>query len=212
VSADGAGLAALLGAVLADLEGSRDELNRIDGIAGDGDLGITVAGASLAVRELLPAIGTLPLPEALRRVGLEIARRAPSTAGTLVAFAFLAAAKVEPAPGAGAGETAAALLDAAERSVRERGRVGPGDRTMLDALAPAAVAFRATIEAGDGEAAAAAAAARAASAGAAATSAMEATVGRAGWLRERAQGHPDAGAVLVALAFEAASRALAGRG
>jgi hypothetical protein len=35
---------------------------------------------------------------------------------------------------------------------------------------------------------------------------MAATIGRAGWLAERAKGHEDAGARLIALIFEAASR------
>jgi hypothetical protein len=34
---------------------------------------------------------------------------------------------------------------------------------------------------------------------------MRATVGRAGWLAERSQGHPDAGATMVALALRAAA-------
>jgi hypothetical protein len=38
---------------------------------------------------------------------------------------------------------------------------------------------------------------------------MTATVGRAGWLADRARGHEDAGARLIALAFAAAAAFLA---
>jgi hypothetical protein len=41
---------------------------------------------------------------------------------------------------------------------------------------------------------------------------MAAKVGRAGWLADRAAGHEDAGARLVALAMTAAARYLGGSG
>jgi hypothetical protein len=40
---------------------------------------------------------------------------------------------------------------------------------------------------------------------------MTAKVGRAGWLADRAAGHEDAGARLVAMALAAAEKAAAGR-
>ena len=137
---------------------------------------------------------------------MEIARRAPSTGGTLIAFAFIAAAKAEVDPDAPALERAAGYLEAAAGSIAARGQVAPGDRTMLDALQPAADAVRAGATASAAPADVGLAAARAADAGARATASMAAKVGRAGWLAERAAGHEDAGARLVALAFGAASR------
>ena len=76
---------------------------------------------------------------------------------------------------------------------------------MLDALGPAAAAARRTADAGGGVAILAREAAAAASEGAAATASMSAKVGRAGWLADRAAGHEDAGARLVAMAFAAAA-------
>ena len=80
-----------------------------------------------------------------------------------------------------------------------------GDRTMLDALRPAVDAFRAAIERGEPLPGAARAAATAAGDGAAATASMTPTVGRAAWLGDRARDHEDAGARLVAMAFDAAA-------
>lgn len=207
------GLADLLVAVAAGLAGHRDELNRLDGVAGDGDLGVTVSLAAEAITAIVPAIRTVPTPDALRQVGTEIARKAPSTSGTLVAFAFLAAGRVgDPAvEDEGAGARAIPYLEAGARSIEERGKVSVGDRTMLDALRPGVDAFRAAIEQGDTVPEAVRAAATAADRGATATAAMTPTVGRAAWLGDRARDHEDAGARLVALAFEAASRHLSGR-
>ena len=125
---------------------------------------------------------------------------APSTGGTLIAFALMAAAKATVDPGAPSLARAAAYLDAAAASIAQRGQVERGDRTMLDALGPAAEAVHAAVPR-QRAATAARDAATAADEGAAATATMAAKVGRAGWLAERAAGHEDAGARLVALAF-----------
>ena len=66
-----------------------------------------------------------------------------------------------------------------------------GDRTMLDALSPAVDAFRIALSEGGTIAEGAARAAEAAEAGAQATTGMEPTVGRAGWLADRARGNED---------------------
>ena len=134
-----------------------------------------------------------------------MAARAPSTSGTLVAFAFLAAGRVGGVDGAADGVRAIPYLEAAARSIEERGKVAVGDRTMIDALRPAVDAFRLAIERGEPLDQTARAAATAADQGAAMTASMTPTVGRAAWLSERAQGHEDAGARLVAMAFEVAA-------
>jgi dihydroxyacetone kinase len=203
--AGGAGFVGLLRAVAEALPAHRDELNRLDGVAGDGDLGLTVSTACRALLDLAPALEDLSEAEAIRKAGMEIARRAPSTGGTLIAFALMAAAKATVPVDAATVARAAAYLDAAAASLAERGQVAVGDRTMLDALRPAADAAAEAAGRGASASDATRAAAEAADRGAAATASMAARVGRAGWLAERAAGHEDAGARLVALAFAAAA-------
>jgi dihydroxyacetone kinase len=200
----GAAFANLVRTVATDLLDRKDELNRLDGVAGDGDLGLTVSTGARALLDLAPALESLAETDAIRRCGTEVARRAPSTGGTLIAFALMAAAKADVPVGATPLERAARYLAAAASSIAQRGQVGLGDRTMLDALGPAADALRAAVDRDDGAAAALAGAAGAADEGAKATASMAAKVGRAGWLADRAAGHEDAGARLVALAFIAA--------
>jgi dihydroxyacetone kinase len=196
----------LVRAAASELLEHRDALNRLDGVAGDGDLGLTVTTACRALLELAPTLEALPEAAAIRACGMEIAKKAPSTGGTLIAFALMAGAKAPTDPGATGLARAAAYLDAAATSIAQRGQVAPGDRTMLDALQPAADSLRAAADAGLGARAAARAAAQAADAGAAATVGMTAKVGRAGWLADRAAGHEDAGARLIALAIAAAAQ------
>ena len=195
----------LVRAVATALPDHRDELNRLDGVAGDGDLGLTVTTACRALLELLPTLEVVPEAQAIRACGMEIAKKAPSTGGTLIAFAFMAAAKAPVDPTAPGLDRAAAYLEAAAESIAQRGKVALGDRTMLDALQPAAAALRASVGGDVSPAVALLIAFVAADAGAAATATMPAKVGRAGWLADRAAGHEDAGARLVAIALAAAS-------
>ena len=195
-------------AVAARLGESRELLNRLDGTAGDGDLGVTAGRAAEALIELAPTLDGLARNEALKAIGMALARNAPSTGGTLIAFACLAAARVDSDVGEDRRAAVAAHLDAARDEIARRGKVGPGDRTMLDALDPAAAAFREAADSGRDLGGCLVAAAAAADAGATATTGMEPTTGRAAWLADRARGHEDAGARLVAIVFEAVSGAV----
>jgi dihydroxyacetone kinase len=205
---------AVLGAVAEAVGGAAEELNRLDAVAGDGDLGVTMTQAAGALAAILPELEGQDLAAQLRRCGGELARKAPSTSGTLVATGFLRAARAAGESGdQSGGDTArlAGLLGAAQQGIQERGKAAPGDRTLLDALAPAVGALVAAGEEGTDVATALERSARAAHEGAEATRTMRAKVGRAGWLADRAAGHVDAGAYLVALVLDAAAHR-AGRG
>jgi dihydroxyacetone kinase len=200
--------ATIVAAVAVALRDAKDELNRLDGIAGDGDLGLTAGRAADALDSIAAPLPADDPATAARTVGMALAAKAPSTLGTLVAFACLAAAKVELPAGTAGPAAAAALLGAARDEIARRGKVAPGDRTILDAVAPAVDAIEATMGSGAAPGDVAAAASRAADEGARATAAMEARTGRAGWLAERARGHEDAGARLAAIVLGAAERAV----
>jgi dihydroxyacetone kinase len=205
-------LANLIVAIVNGVAAHRDELNRLDGVAGDGDLGLTAATAAAALRELVatPEFGDLAEGDAIRRCGRELASKAPSTGGTLLAFALMAAGKAEVDLDAPPVRRAAGYLRAAADTLAARGNVKAGDRTMLDALLPAVEALEQAAGAGASPAAAAQSAANAAEAGSRATTSMAPTVGRAAWLADRARDHEDAGARLVAMAVAAAAGAVAG--
>jgi dihydroxyacetone kinase len=199
-------LTAVLAAVTDAMAAAADELNQLDGVAGDGDLGVTMTTAASVVAALLPELEGQDAATVLKRLGSEVARKAPSTGGTLLATGLLRAGRAagEDIPG-GPVARLARLVAEAQAGVQQRGGVNPGDKTAVDALDPAARALQAAADEGLGLAAALARAATAAADGAAATASMAATVGRAGWLAERSAGHVDAGARLVAIMFAAAA-------
>ncbi len=161
--------------------------------------------AAEAARSVVGELDPADVPGSLRRLGTEIARRAPSTSGTLLATGLLRASRVELGDAAD-GTAASALLDAAVAGIVERGKAAPGDKTMLDALVPAADALRRAAGQGIGLAGALREAALAAQTGAEATAAMRPSIGRAAWMPERSIGNVDAGAYLVGLILGSIAR------
>jgi dihydroxyacetone kinase-like protein len=99
-------------------------------------------------------------------------------------------------------------LEAAGEGVSALGHATVGEKTMLDALMPAAEAARDALDGGGDVAGVASAAADAADAGAVATIPMLATKGRASYLGERSIGHQDPGATSAALILRALADAL----
>ena len=117
-----------------------------------------------------------------------------------------------PSGGAGKALGAAATVDlpaleqaleAALAGVHQLGAAREGDKTMVDALAPATRAFGKAIAEGASAAGALSALADAAAAGAAATVSMQARKGRASYLGPRSVGHEDPGAASTALILAA---------
>ncbi|MBW9063019.1 dihydroxyacetone kinase subunit DhaK [Rhizobium herbae] len=183
----------LITALCEHLVSLESELNRLDARVGDGDTGSTVATGA---RSVLARIDTLPLKDpaaTLASVGEILSTSMGGSSGVLLSIFFTAASKAM----AEKRDIAAALLAGLER-MTFYGGAGVGDRTMVDALAPALEA----LASGN-----VAAAAKGAAAGAESTKAMrKARAGRASYVGERdLEGVPDPGAIAVARAFEIAA-------
>jgi dihydroxyacetone kinase len=177
-------------AVIAD----RDHLSRLDAIAGDGDLGATMAVGFGHVRDRLGREGFEDLGQLLSAVADELARHAPSTLGTLFGAAFRKAATVNARAQALSAPDLAGVLESACDAVRELGGAVEGQRSVLDAMGPSSRAARSAAESGAAVNETARAASVAAWVGVEATAGMRADVGRAAWVGGRAEGSQDAGA------------------
>lgn len=193
-------------AASADMCAARDELCELDAAAGDGDLGVTLATGFQAARDYLAGSDEADPGAALVGIGGEFARKAPSTIGTLLATAFMRGGKELRELEVIDGGRIAVMLDAGAIGVAERGRASVGERTVLDAMRPAADAAAAAANDGDTALDVLHAAAAAAAEGADATAGMEARHGRAGWIPDRARGRPDAGAAAWAMFLAALDR------
>lgn len=165
------------------------ELNALDAKSGDGDTGSTLSGAS---RALISAMDKLPLSDhtqLFRAIGQELSQTMGGSSGVLLAIFFTATGD---AASSGAGMREA--LQAGLARMQEIGGANLGDRTMIDALAPALEA----LSQGMG------AAARAAREGANHTATIvQAKAGRSSYVSaEQLRGHIDPGAEAVARLFE----------
>jgi phosphoenolpyruvate---glycerone phosphotransferase subunit DhaL len=190
------------------LQSSAGELNRLDGEAGDGDLGVTFSTAAASVLALLPDLGDRSSGDVLKTCGMTIARDAPSTCGTLVASALIRAGTALQDDST---LTFGRLLEIGTAAIIARGKAEEGSKTLLDALAPAARAAVKAENEGGNLPRALVEASRAAEEGSRSTVTMRPRYGRAGWLAERSLGHEDAGARLVAIVLHTASQSVSPR-
>lgn len=131
-------LAEALGRIAAAAEAFAPELNAADGALGDGDLGITVSRGFLeASAAALPAdvgLAFLDCAKAFQRVS-------SSSYGTLVATAFMSAAKATKGRDAVPVSEIPALLAGARDAMMARGKGSLGDKTVLDSLDAAVAAL-----------------------------------------------------------------------
>ncbi len=181
------------------------ELTDLDRAIGDADHGSNMDRGFAAVAAL-DASGFDDVPAYLKKVGMTLVSTVGGASGPLFGTFFLRAAGAWPQGDADAAALGAALRAGLE-GVVARGKAEPGDKTLVDALAPAVDAYDA---AGDDVAAALRAAAEAAAAGRDATIPLVARKGRASYLGERSAGHQDPGATSLALLLDSAARTLPG--
>lgn len=179
---------------------AKERLGEADRATGDGDHGQGMSNGFGAGQEALQSAELTTVGEAFKTVGTAVLGTSGGASGVIFGTMFRAPAKVLQGDVLDA-EGYAAALQAAADQITARGKAHAGDKTMLDALIPAAEAAQAA--AGQGLSAAARAAAEAAEKGSEATTDMIATFGRAKSLGERARGHRDPGSISVSILLHA---------
>lgn len=201
-------LGKVLRAVFAALRDDEARLTELDRIVGDGDLGLSLArGAEAAERQL----ATWPLDDpaaTLRALSATLLRAIGGTSGPLYAAFLLRAAGALQDTAKPAAADWVSAFQAGNAAVAELGGAGPGDRTMLDALLPAAEAMQAAIASGLESVQALERGVAAAREGAAHTATMTPRRGRSSYLAARAIGHADPGAEAVVTWLRAVQGAL----
>jgi dihydroxyacetone kinase-like protein len=187
---------AWIAAVAESVRAEAEHLSDLDTAIGDGDHGVNLRRGFDAVTTALGSLEAAEAGDVLGKTGTTLLSKVGGASGPLYGTMFRALGKTLREGG-----SVADGLQAALDGVRRLGQAGVGDKTLVDALAPAVAAYAAA--AGDGEAAAAQAAAAAAEAGADSTVPLRARKGRASYLGERSVGHPDPGATSTALILRA---------
>ncbi|MHA6512598.1 dihydroxyacetone kinase subunit DhaL [Tessaracoccus sp. Z1128] len=176
-------------------------LTDLDSAIGDADHGANMARGTAAV--LLHLDQATTIDGLFKKAGMTLVSTVGGTAGPLygtllMKMGMASGTVVELSP-----EEFGKAFRAGLEGLIARGKTELGDKTMVDALAPAIDAFDAAVADGAGLHDAVAAATQSAAAGRDATTPMVAKKGRASYLGERSAGHQDPGATSSAYLFDA---------
>ena len=193
----GARARAALRQALAAIQETESELGRLDAAAGDGDHGAgMVRGLRAAVAAIDGFAGTAR--RSFTRGGVAFQNAAGGASGALVGAWLISIGAGLPIRDEAVDAAALALaLDQALATLQRLGQAQPGDKTMIDTLAPFCAALNEAAERGAAIPVAWAAALPAAQAGMLATVDMVSRRGRASRLGERSRGVQDAGATSI---------------
>jgi dihydroxyacetone kinase-like protein len=175
----------------------------LDAVVGDGDFGYSMARGFELVIQDWDGFDRADIGTFLKRIAIVITSRIGGTSGPIWGTALLRAAAVAGPVATLEPEQVVAMLRASIEGIKARGRSDLGDKTLLDAVVPAVDTIEEQIAAQADTATTLRAAAATAREKAEATRSMQAMRGRASYTGERSIGTLDAGAVAVAVMFEA---------
>lgn len=186
-----------------------EALSDLDAASGDADHGSNMERGMSSLLETLGDWEATDQPgEFLKQVGMHIVGSVGGSSGALYGTMFLRMARAVGDATTVADDQLVAAFEGAAQGIVDRGKVKLGDKTMLDALAPAVEALRQELAAGASRSSALLAASAAADAGRDATADMVARRGKSSYARERSRGFVDPGSASVALLVRAAAQNL----
>ena len=177
----------------------------LDAVVGDGDFGYSLARGFEVVLGDWDTLEYSDMSGLLKKTAIILSKRIGGTSGPIWGTAFLRAGGALTNVTEATREEVIAALRAAIEGIKQRGNTDLGDKTLLDALVPAVDTLEEALPNGTQpaiERAAATARERAE-----ATKGMLAQRGRASYTGERSRDSVDAGAMGVAVMFEAVSNA-----
>lgn len=192
----------VLDEVASALEDAQDDLNDLDSVAGDGDHGRSMVAGARAAHEVAveAAEAGASLSSAIALAADAWCDASGGTSGALWGAGLrAAAASLSDESAATSADRTARAARAALDDVIRLGSAKPGDKTVIDALAPLVESLES-----EGWAVAANTAVNAAEE----TAQLTPRVGRARPLAQRSVGHADAGATSLALCARAVAQAL----
>ncbi|MFI1224806.1 MULTISPECIES: dihydroxyacetone kinase subunit DhaL [unclassified Streptomyces] len=189
-------------AVAASVEREANHLTELDSAIGDADHGSNLQRGFTAVTAVLEKNAPVTPGAVLTLAGRQLISTVGGASGPLYGTLLRRTGKALGDDDEVTQEQFAQAFAAGVAAVGQLGGAQAGDKTMLDALLPAAEALATSF---DG-------AANAARAGAVATVPLQARKGRASYLGERSIGHQDPGATSAALLVEALAAAADGAG
>ncbi len=180
-------------------------LTDLDAAIGDADHGINLDRGFSALVAELDKNAPADIRGLLQTTAMTLIRHVGGAAGPLYGTFFLRAASACAGKQRLEAPDVVALFEAGLQGIVERGKAAPGEKTMVDALAPAVEAMQRSLGDGGRLGDILQAGAQAAEEGMKATIPMEARKGRASYLGPRSVGHQDPGATSAWLLVKTAA-------
>lgn len=185
---------AVMDAVAQVMTENADHLCEMDARMGDGDLGLTMKKGYCALPEIYAGMEETDMGKRLSKSGLKMSTVVPSTMGTLMSSGWMEGGKRLVGKEAVDAAAFAVFLRGFADGIVKRGKCAPGDRTVLDAVLPAAEAAEQAAATGNDLIATAQAALEGAKQGLVATKDMPPKYGKAAVFAAKALGTEDQGA------------------
>jgi len=171
----------------------------LDGLAGDGDFGTSLATGFRVIQNEWPEIDKSDIGAMLLKIAMLVSKHVGGSSGPIWGTGFMKAAMLTKGKEAVTLQELADMLGSAIEGIQARGGAKLGDKTLLDALIPVHETLKAHA-AGDGDLGAAlCAAADVAEEAIETTKSLVAHRGRASQVGERSAGTPDPGIVSIAV-------------
>lgn len=181
---------------------SKPYLTEVDSKIGDGDHGIGMAGGMQKAKEELRLKKPFTdINGIFKTTGMAMLNSMGGASGVIFGSMFLGGIKGKESITALSSSVLAELMRGSLTAIMQRGKAQVGDKTMVDALAPAVEALEGSR--GEDLETALEKAVQAAEGGVEETKKYVAKFGRAKSLMERAVGYQDAGATSVSIIFRA---------
>src|ERR1700737_5066688 len=124
------------------LHENREYLTQLDSPIGDGDHGINMDRGFKAVIDKLPGMANMDIGSILKTVGTTLVSTVGGASGPLEGTAFLRAGMATSGKHELYESDVVSMLEAALEGIKARGKAQPGEKTMVDALAPALAAAK----------------------------------------------------------------------
>ena len=179
----------------------------LDSVVGDGDFGYSLARGFEKLTEEWENLDRRDIGTFLKKVSMIVTGRIGGTSGPIWGTGFMRAGMAAGNKTTLTSEDVVAMLRAAIEGIKARGQAELGDKTLLDSLVPAVDQLEQSFTNGDEGSEALQQAARVARERAEATKELLAKRGRAAYSGERSIGTVDAGAMAIAVMFEAINAA-----
>ncbi len=184
------------------IAGQREYVTELDSTTGDGDHWVNINMGFEKITALSQELETMDLAAMFKKVGMTMYSAVGGSSGALYGSGYMAASRYCMGKDYLDVHSLYEMYEAMLQEIMKRGKTEPGQKTMLDALSQALLAYKAALDAQADEKEVITSFMEGAKQGAESTRDMEAVKGRASYRTDKGVGHLDPSAVTMAMQLE----------